>query len=207
MPAPNVGNQQPIYLKSTDPVLLSVSMASPTSILANAAASGKAIKVNAIRFAANDDASVNHKGGLLLKKNGGAAELIGFHIIAARSAQLMMAKNEVIYLEENDELLGFCPSGSTSTVTISNASPGVISWTAHALVANRTVVFTTTGALPTGLVVGTTYYVKDVLTANTFNVSATPGGAAINTSSAGSGTHTATASGLVGFVSSYEVIG
>lgn len=79
-----------------------------------------------------------------------------------------------------------------STVTISNAEPGVISWTGHGLPNGTSVVFTTTGALPTGLTAGTTYYVVNAST-NTFSVAATPGGAPINTTAAGSGTHTATA--------------
>lgn len=84
------------------------------------------------------------------------------------------------------------PGVRSATVTISNASPGVITWNAHGLAENAAVVFTTTGALPTGLTASTTYYVKTVLTANTFTVSATKGGTVIDTSSAGSGTHTAT---------------
>jgi len=54
-------------------------------------------------------------------------------------------------------------------------------------------VFTTTGALPTGITAGTTYYVIAAgLTANAFEVSATRGGSAVNTSGSQSGTHTAT---------------
>ena len=49
--------------------------------------------------------------------------------------------------------------------------------------------FTTTGALPTGLAINTDYYVT-VIDANTFNLSATLGGAFINTSGTQSGTHT-----------------
>jgi hypothetical protein len=84
----------------------------------------------------------------------------------------------------------------SATVTISNAAPGVVTWTAHNLKTNDPVYFTTTGGLPAGLTASsgasfTTYYVKTVLGANTFTVSATPGGAVINTSSSGSGTHTA----------------
>lgn len=80
---------------------------------------------------------------------------------------------------------------NASTVTITNASPAVVTWTAHGLVANTAVVFSTSGALPTGLMAGTIYYVISAgLGASTFRVSATIGGAAINTSSAGSGTHT-----------------
>lgn len=76
------------------------------------------------------------------------------------------------------------------TVTISNASPGVVSWTAHGLPNGSSLKLSTTGALPTGLTVGTTYYVVGAA-ANTFNLAATLGGTAINTSSAGSGVHTA----------------
>lgn len=77
----------------------------------------------------------------------------------------------------------------TSAVTISIATPGVISWTAHGLPADTAVKFSTTGALPTGLVAGTTYYVVNV-GANDFQVAATRGGAAIATTGTQSGTHT-----------------
>jgi len=79
-----------------------------------------------------------------------------------------------------------------AAVTITIASPGVVTWTAHGLPANTPIQFTTNGALPTGLIAGTVYYVKSPAT-NTFNVSATPGGAAINTTGTQSGVHTATA--------------
>ena len=80
-----------------------------------------------------------------------------------------------------------------STVAISIATPGVVTWNAHGLGANDPVKFTTTGALPTGLTANTTYYVVGAsVTANTFQVSATAGGAAINTTGTQSGTHTAT---------------
>lgn len=77
------------------------------------------------------------------------------------------------------------------TVTMTIASPCVITFTGNSLVNGDKVVFTTTGALPTGLTAGTTYYVINAAS-NTFNVSATPGGAAINTSGIQSGTHTCT---------------
>ncbi len=77
-------------------------------------------------------------------------------------------------------------------VVISIASPGVITWPNHGLNVTDPVVFTTTGALPTGLVAGTTYYVAAAgYAAGSFTVSATPGGAAINTTGAQSGVHTA----------------
>lgn len=81
-----------------------------------------------------------------------------------------------------------------STVTISAGTPGVVSWTGHGLQAGQPVVFSTTGALPTGLTAGTVYYVIAAgLTANSFSVAATPGGTGIATTGAGTGTHTVTA--------------
>ena len=88
----------------------------------------------------------------------------------------------------NAPTLNFPPS---ATVTISNASPAVVSWASHGKAAGDPVRFTTTGGLPTGLTANQQYYVIAAgLAAGTFQVSATLGGAAINTSSAGSGTHT-----------------
>ena len=78
-----------------------------------------------------------------------------------------------------------------STVTISIAAPGVVTWTGHGLSVNDTIRFTTTGALPTGLAINTTYYVKTVLSANTFTVSTSAGGSAVTTSGTQSGTQTA----------------
>ena len=84
------------------------------------------------------------------------------------------------------------PVSKLETVTISHASPGVVSLTAHGFSAGDPVVFRTTGTLPTGLTAGTKYFVKTVLSADTFTVSATSGGSAINTTSDGSGTHSVT---------------
>ncbi|WP_052699251.1 DUF2793 domain-containing protein [Hyphomicrobium sp. 99] len=75
------------------------------------------------------------------------------------------------------------------TATISIASPGVVTYAGHNLSANQPLAFATTGALPTGLTAGTTYYVKTVIDADTFTVSATAGGTEINTSGSQSGTH------------------
>jgi hypothetical protein len=92
----------------------------------------------------------------------------------------------------------------TSTVTITIATPGVVTWTAHGLVADDAVRFTTSGALPTGLVAGTTYYVlASGLTANSFQVATTPGGAAIATTGTQSGTQTATAPRFGGCFAEY----
>jgi len=81
--------------------------------------------------------------------------------------------------------------GYQSTVTITIASPGVVTWTAHGHANGDSGVFTTTGALPTGLAVATTYYIVNATT-DTFQLSSTVGGAAINTSGTQSGVHTFT---------------
>jgi Putative phage tail protein len=78
----------------------------------------------------------------------------------------------------------------SSPVTISIASPAVVTWMAHGLSNGNGVIFSTTGALPTGLTAGTFYHVTAAAT-NTFEVALEPGGAAINTSGSQSGTQTA----------------
>lgn len=94
--------------------------------------------------------------------------------------------NYPIKITYNDE-----PAPSSSIVTMTVATPGVITWNAHGLSNGDAVQFSTTGALPTGLVAGTTYYVVNAA-ANTFSVAATPGGAAIATTGTQSGVHTVT---------------
>lgn len=83
----------------------------------------------------------------------------------------------------------------TATVTITIASPAVITWTAHGLNSGQRIQLTTTGALPTGLAINTTYWVT-VIDPNTFNLSTSfiNAGTAtfINTSGSQSGVHTAT---------------
>lgn len=90
---------------------------------------------------------------------------------------------------------GWVPVSKVVNVTsITNASPAVVNYTAHPFAINDPLVFSTSGALPTGLTAGTIYYViSDGFGVDSFQVSATLGGAAINTSSAGSGTHSVTA--------------
>jgi len=73
------------------------------------------------------------------------------------------------------------------TVTMTIANPCVVTTTLN--LPNLTpIVFETSGALPTGLLVGTIYYTRFV-SATTFNLSLTPTGALIITSGSQSGTH------------------
>lgn len=81
-------------------------------------------------------------------------------------------------------------------ITVSIASPGVVTDPTHGLVATDQVILTWTGSAPTGLVSGNTYFVKTVLTTDTYTVSATSGGAVINTSGSQSGYVTRTKTGI-----------
>lgn len=84
---------------------------------------------------------------------------------------------------------GNLTGGRTSfNPTISVGSPAVFTFTAHGLTNGKRVILTTGGTLPTGLSPNTIYFVVNAAS-NTFNVSATQGGSAINTTGAGSGTH------------------
>lgn len=76
------------------------------------------------------------------------------------------------------------------TFTVTIASPGVFTSASHGLVAGDTVILNTDGALPTGLTVDTQYYVISAgLGTDTFRLSTTSGGSAIDTSGSQSGTH------------------
>jgi len=74
---------------------------------------------------------------------------------------------------------------TAKTASITIASPSVVSFSGSFL--NGTaLILQTTGSLPTGLVIGVTYYVINS-TGSTFNLAATPGGVAINTTGTQSG--------------------
>jgi len=76
-----------------------------------------------------------------------------------------------------------------ATFTVTIATPGVVTLTAHGLAINDTVMLETDGALPTGLSVDTVYYVVATVAANTFSLALTKGGTAITTSGSQSGVH------------------
>lgn len=77
-----------------------------------------------------------------------------------------------------------------SSVSIQTAGNTITS-AAHGFPNNSRVVFTSTDTVPAGLTSGTTYYVVSTAT-NTFQVSATLGGSAIDITDVGTGLHTVT---------------
>jgi hypothetical protein len=82
--------------------------------------------------------------------------------------------------------------GSAQTVTISLATPAVITPTGTVPINGTPIVFSTTGSLPSPLVAGTVYWVINS-GATTYQISATVGGGAISTNgSTQSGTQTTT---------------
>lgn len=96
-------------------------------------------------------------------------------------------KNYAFRVDNND-----AATARAETVTISVAAAAVFTNVAHGFAANTELVLSTSAAdLPAGLVAGTVF-VKTVLSADTFTVSLTAGGAAIETTDAGTGTHTVT---------------
>lgn len=84
-------------------------------------------------------------------------------------------------------------SKALALTSISNASPAVFSLNSHGLSVGDAFVLSTSGTLPTGLTAGTVYYVISAgFGVNSFQASTTAGGSAVNTSGAGSGTHSFT---------------
>lgn len=82
-------------------------------------------------------------------------------------------------------------SSDQTTGTISSGSPCQVLWTGHGFSGNEPIAFANnqTGfSLPSTIDQFVTYYVKTIIDANHFTISATPGGTAINTSSAATGT-------------------
>ena len=81
-----------------------------------------------------------------------------------------------------------------STMTVTIATPAVVT-VSKTLTNGDAVVFQTSGALPTGITSGTIYYVINA-SGTTFNIAATYGGAAINTTGSQSGTHQLSVRGI-----------
>lgn len=141
-------------------------------------------------------------------KNGGDSDLIKQLIGGALMFEPLPSGGKVaLYYKKNADTgwtrLFFCNTQNeishgavnieddTNPFTVTIASPAVFTLANHGLIAGQEIRFSTTGALPTGLTAGTHYFVlASSLTSSTFKISATSGGAAINTSGTQSGTHT-----------------
>lgn len=90
--------------------------------------------------------------------------------------------------ESISEFSGFPVNGEIGTV-VADATANTLTLVRHGLVDGSRVQFTTSAAdLPAGLSASTDYYVRDV-TLDTFKVAATLGGAVVDITDAGTGTH------------------
>jgi len=82
---------------------------------------------------------------------------------------------------------------SKGTATMTIAAPGVVTNTGHGLLTGDCIYFSTTGALPAGIIASTNYYVI-YINANTFYIASTyalaQAGTKITTTGSQSGTHT-----------------
>lgn len=118
----------------------------------------------------------------------------GFYALKSDGTVVTFAATVDRLYQLNNADFTWKPVSKTRTVTISSASPGVFSLTAHELAANDPFIpYNAGGALPAVFTAGTIYYVHTVLDGDSFTASETPGGPEINTASTGSGTHSITA--------------
>ncbi len=121
-----------------------------------------------------------------------AADFVPAGSSASGSGGAAGATGDSIFYENDKLVTGSYTlgQGALGNCTITIATPAVITKDAHGYVAGQPIRFTTTGALPTGLAINTEYFVLATgLTSSTFQVSATDGGTAINTSGTQSGVH------------------
>jgi len=103
------------------------------------------------------------------------------------------------FSDENVIFLGT----SVPQATFTAATTDIITSAAHGLQNGDLLQFTTTTTLPAGLALATNYYVRDVTT-DTFKVSATPGGTAVDITDTGTGTHTYHLMGRVIYVGDWK---
>ena len=120
-------------------------------------------------------------------------QLIGMNTASGTNYLVEMSQYVFRFITNNALVTGSShvvnSMGGSLAVTITIASPAVITWANHGLSIGSSVKFTTSGSLPTGITAGTTYYVQDVR-GDEFKIASYPGGAAINTSGAQASTHT-----------------
>jgi hypothetical protein len=92
------------------------------------------------------------------------------------------------YANTGTAVRGVLLSSTGGAVTFTNASPTVV--TLSSPLSNGTAVqFAASGSLPTGVTAGVTYYLENMVEDITGNISLTPGGALVNTTSTGSGAY------------------
>jgi hypothetical protein len=166
------------------------------------AAAISATSSSAVCYSVGD--AVNIQGGRFLKIGSEIIIANGSISLSSRPATITASSNTVAVASgahgfSNGHQLSF--TGNGRTVSSVDASADTITTSAaHGYPESHGVRFTVSGGtLPAPLVAGTTYYVRDS-TASAFKVSASRGGAAIDITSAGSGTISVTPQATAYFV-------
>lgn len=107
---------------------------------------------------------------------------------SAETVGIMVTATTDATIEGN--FIKFPVSGGTFTAAVTDIITTTGSSSTDGMMVGDPLRFTTSGTLPAGLSLATTYYVRSVLSTTTFTVSATEGGAVVNITDTGSGTHT-----------------
>lgn len=142
------------------------------------------------------------QGGLRRRSGTEWINAVKGHANKVRLVPFVFSTKQAYILEFGPEYIRFYANGgivnknSLNGVTFNTTTDKVL-WTANGLANGDPVVFSTTGALPTPLTAGVTYYVVSVAT-NDFQIALTRGGAAINLGG--------TVSGVNSVISPVEVI-
>jgi hypothetical protein len=110
---------------------------------------------------------------------------------STKAQQIMALSSQPLsfYYDSTGNRKQAAPISEAFTVTLATPAVFTVTSTANYFV-GLPVRFSTTGALPTGLSASTTYYVSEVTSGTTFKVSASYGGANVDTSGSQSGVHT-----------------
>lgn len=120
-----------------------------------------------------------------------AGTIIGADDIASLKSRFLTYLGETLRLNGTDAPRTYNGVGTkfVSSATFTAAVNDTITSTGHGLGNTDTIRLTTSGTLPAGLALATTYYVISATT-DTFSVSLTSGGSAVDITDTGSGTHT-----------------
>lgn len=136
-----------------------------------------------------------YKGKYVALYNGSAWVMRAFAETSLAMGTLINGQAYDVFVFDNAGTLNLTlTEWANAAITMTIATPAVVTWTAHGMVTGNVITFTNSGgALPTGLATQTQYFVT-VVDANSFKLSTTMAnvvaGTFIATSGSQSGTHT-----------------
>lgn len=117
---------------------------------------------------------------------GAVWSLLGGNTVSAASGNGLAIWKDYLFVARDASLDTFGPLSGVA-VTVTAATPCVISSTGHGLQASTPIIFSAT-TIPAGITAGTVYYVSDInLLTDSFQIKDAIGGSQINTTTTGSG--------------------